>query len=57
MLPDWVWRTLAAPILLASAGDARTGQEVISLGHVFHRAAAIVITYISATPILRTWER
>ena len=28
----WVWRTVAALILLAFAGDASTGQEAISLG-------------------------
>ena len=47
----WVWRTLSALILLAFAGDARTGQEVISLGMY-----AIVLTYLGAR-ILLTWER
>ena len=51
----WVWRTLAALMLLAFAGDARTGQEVISLGMYFI-AGAIVITYAGAR-ILLTWQR
>jgi hypothetical protein len=50
-----VWRTLAALLLLVFAGDARTGQEVISLGMYFI-AGAIVITYLGAW-ILLTWER
>ena len=40
----WVWRTLAALILLAFAGDARTGQEVISLGMYF--IAGAIVTHL-----------
>ena len=51
----WVWRILAALILLAFAGDARTGQEAISLG-MYLIAGAIVITYAGAR-LLLTWQR
>ncbi|HWJ18227.1 MAG TPA: MFS transporter [Geobacterales bacterium] len=51
----WVWRTLAALILLAFATDARTGQEVISLG-LYFIAGATIITYAGAR-ILLTWRR
>ena len=50
----WVWRTLAALILLAFTGDARTGQEAISLG-MYLIAGAIIITYAGAR-ILLTWQ-
>ena len=51
----WVWRTLAALVLLAFAGDATTGQEAISLGMYFI-AGAIVIAYAGAR-VLLTWQR
>ena len=50
-----MWRTLAALLLLVFAGDAGTGQEVISLGMYFI-TGAIVLTYLGAR-ILLTWER
>jgi len=51
----WVWRTVAGLILLAVIGDARTGQEAISLG-MYGIAGAIIITYAGAR-ILLTWQR
>ena len=51
----WVWRTLAALILLAFAGDTGAGQDAISLGMYFI-AGAIIITYAGARMLL-IWQR
>lgn len=51
----WVWRTAAALILLAFAGDGRTGEDAISIGMVLI-AGAIVINYLGAR-VLLTWKR
>ncbi len=51
----WVWRTLAALILLAFIGDASNGREAISLGMELI-AGSFVITYAGAR-ILLTWKR
>ncbi len=51
----WVWRTAAALLLLAFAGDASTGRETISLG-MYLIAGAIVINYLGAR-ILLTWKQ
>ena len=51
----WVWRMLAALILLAFAGHANTGQEAISLG-MYLIAGAIIVTYAGAR-ILLNWQR
>ncbi len=51
----WIWRTVAALILLAFAGDASTGQEAISFGMYFI-AGSICITYAGAR-LLLNWKR
>ncbi len=51
----WVWRMAGALMLLAFAGEAKTGQEAISIGMVLI-AAAIAISYAGAR-ILVTWKR
>jgi hypothetical protein len=51
----WVWRTLAALILLAFAGDTGAGQDAISLGMYFI-AGATIITYAGARMLL-IWRR
>ncbi len=51
----WVWRMAGALVLLAFAGDARTGQEAISAG-MYLIAGAITITYAGAR-LLLTWRR